>query len=79
MYLPWRPGHKPALNDLTRMGELLHELHFLRHGAEQVRVEPQDPQGIVGQLAIDHFQVEIDAGRELPGILADGSPRIHWR
>ena len=60
------------------MGKALHELHFFSHGGEHARVEPEDPQGIVGQLTIDHFQVEIDAGRELPCVLIDNDLASMW-
>lgn len=51
------------------MSQALHELHFRRDDIERDTVEAQDSERVVGELLVDHREVEVDAGRGATGIL----------
>ena len=54
-----------GVRDFAGVGELLHEHHLLTHGTHQVHVEPDDLQRIVGQLHVQHVQVQVNVRGEL--------------
>src|ERR1035441_4811402 len=60
-------GDKDALGYLARVSQLLHEHHLLSHRLHQLHIEPDDAQRVIGELLVQHVQVEVHAGREPPG------------
>src|ERR1035437_3892269 len=57
-----------GLGDFTRVRQLLHEGHLAPHRLHQRHVEPDDAQCVVGELLVEHIQVEVPLGTPIDGL-----------
>src|ERR1019366_6021359 len=58
------PSDEASLRELSGVRQFSGEGKFAGHRPQHVHVEPDDPQRVVGQLHVDHAEIQIDVWRE---------------